>query len=87
MRHHIHKLGRPAQLSRRPTGRIPMRIARELRVAVKLFKELETKASRDKNIHDAHVKYGYTLKEIADHLKIHYTTVSKVVSKREKEQS
>ena len=33
MQQHIHKLGRPAQLSRRPTGRIPMRIARELRVA------------------------------------------------------
>jgi DNA-binding MarR family transcriptional regulator len=29
------------------------------------------------------VKYGYTLEEIADHLKIHYTTVSKVVSKRD----
>lgn len=52
---------------------------------VKLFKGIETKASRDKSIHDAHVKYGYTLKEIADHLKIHYTTASKAVSKREKE--
>jgi DNA-binding CsgD family transcriptional regulator len=27
------------------------------------------------------VKYGYRLKEIADHLRIHYTTVSKAVSK------
>ena len=27
---------------------------------VKLFKEIETKASRDKSIHDAHVKCGYT---------------------------
>lgn len=51
---------------------------------VKLFKGIETKTLRDKNIHDAHVKYGYTLKEIADHLKIHYTTVSKAASKREK---
>jgi len=33
MQHHIHKLGRPAQLSRSPTGRIPMRIASGLRVA------------------------------------------------------
>lgn len=52
---------------------------------INLFKGIETKALRDKGIHDAHVKYGYTLKEIADHLKIHYTTVSKLVSKREKE--
>jgi len=30
-------------------------------------------------MHQAHVKYGYTLKEIADYLGIHYTTVSKVI--------
>jgi hypothetical protein len=34
---------------------------------------------RNKAMHDAHVIYGYTLKEIADQLGIHYTTVSKVV--------
>jgi len=48
----------------------------------RLFKGIDTKVGRDGGIHDAHVKYGYTLKEIADHLRIHYTTVSKVVSKR-----
>ena len=52
---------------------------------VKLFRGIDAKALRDKQIHDAHVKYCYTLKEIADHLNIHYTTMSKVVSKREKE--
>ena len=26
--------------------------------------------------------YGYTLKEIADHLQIHYTTVSKVLTRK-----
>jgi putative transposase len=41
---------------------------------------------RDKNrinraIYHAHVKYGYTLKEIADHLGVHYTTVSKIMNK------
>jgi len=49
----------------------------------RLFKEEDTKDRRDKIIHDAHVKYGYTLKEIADHLQIHYTTVSKVVALRD----
>lgn len=46
----------------------------------KLFKAGETKAIRDWNVYIAHVKYGYTLKEIADHLKIHYTTVSKALA-------
>lgn len=34
------------------------------------------KAQRDRTIYRAHVAYGYTLKEIADHLRVHYTTVS-----------
>lgn len=37
------------------------------------------KLKRKKMMHQAHVKYGYTLKEIADYLGIHYTTVSKVI--------
>lgn len=43
-------------------------------------KERITKNERNPCIIDAHVKYGYTLKEIAEHLAIHYTTVSKVVT-------
>jgi hypothetical protein len=46
-----------------------------------LFKGIDTKSQRDRNVYDAHMKYGYTLKEIAHHLKIHYTTVSKVISR------
>jgi DNA-binding MarR family transcriptional regulator len=37
----------------------------------------ETKPLRDQTIYLAHAQYGYTLKEIADHLGIHYTTASK----------
>ena len=40
------------------------------------------KAARNKQIQTAHMRYGYTLKEIADQLKIHFTTVSKVVKHR-----
>jgi transposase len=29
-------------------------------------------------IYHGHVTYGYTLKEIADHLRVHYTTVTTV---------
>jgi hypothetical protein len=37
------------------------------------------KAARNKQIETAHIQYGYTMKEIADQLHIHYTTVSKVL--------
>jgi putative transposase len=38
-----------------------------------------TKNERNPTILEAHGKHGYTLKEIAEHLAIHYTTVSKVI--------
>ncbi len=41
--------------------------------------EIQTKATRNHLITKAHIEYGYTLKEIADQLNIHYTTVSKVI--------
>jgi REP element-mobilizing transposase RayT len=41
--------------------------------------ERPTKRERNPAIFEAHVKYGYTLKEIADHLGVHYTTISKVI--------
>jgi DNA invertase Pin-like site-specific DNA recombinase len=47
-----------------------------------LFKQTETKAQRNKNICDAHISCGHSLKEIADHLQIHYTTVSKVLTRK-----
>lgn len=37
------------------------------------------KKGRNYEIYDAHIKYGYSLKEIADYLGIHYTTVSKAI--------
>lgn len=50
-----------------------------------LFKhgKATNKRIRDKNICTAHLKFGFTLKEIADHLGIHYTTVSRVLGKNE----
>jgi len=47
----------------------------------KLFSKGEKTTRRNSNIYAAHVKYGYTLKEIADHVGIHYTTVSKAVKR------
>jgi len=45
----------------------------------------DSKLERNTRIIQAHVKHGYTLKKIADHLGIHYTTVSKIVRKASKE--
>jgi putative transposase len=45
----------------------------------KLLAKHDSVSRRNKRMHSANVKYGYTLKEIADHLGIHYTTVSKVI--------
>jgi putative transposase len=47
----------------------------------KIFGRQEAKGQRERSIHEAHLSHGYTLKEIADHLGIHYTTVSKVIVK------
>jgi REP element-mobilizing transposase RayT len=46
-----------------------------------LFSKKEAREARDRCIQTAHMSHGYTLKEIADHLGIHYTTVSKVIGK------
>jgi REP element-mobilizing transposase RayT len=43
-----------------------------------------TKELRNQKISKAHLEYGYTLKEIADSIGIHYTTVSKILREREK---
>jgi hypothetical protein len=47
----------------------------------KIFSGQKAKAKRDISINVAHMSYGYTLKEIADYLGIHYTTISKVIVK------
>jgi len=50
-----------------------------------MFSEIKDKKERDRNIYIAHIKYGYTLKEIADYLGIHYSTVSKALKKISRE--
>ncbi len=42
------------------------------------------KEFRNQKIARAHLEYGYTLKEIADSIVVHYTTVSKIVRKKNK---
>jgi REP element-mobilizing transposase RayT len=46
-----------------------------------LFKGTRAKENRNRSIHQAHVTHAYTLSEIARHLGLHYTTVSKIVKR------
>jgi hypothetical protein len=47
----------------------------------KILSGQAAKAQRDINIHAAVRNHRYSLKEIADYLPIHYTTVSKGIAK------
>lgn len=42
--------------------------------------------ARDESIYGVHLTYSCTLKEIADFIKIHYSTVSKIVRKERQEE-
>jgi putative transposase len=45
----------------------------------KIFEKAMNKDERNNQIYTAHVKFAYTLKQIADELGIHYSTVSKAI--------
>lgn len=45
--------------------------------------EIFKRSPRERSIYQAHMDYGYTLREISDRLGLHYTTVSKIVKKME----
>lgn len=46
-----------------------------------LFNQYSSKEERNKIICAAHIEHGYRLNEIAQYLRIHYSTVSKIVAK------
>lgn len=41
------------------------------------------KKLREDAVHEAHVRYGYTLKDIAEYLGVHYATISRTIKKVE----
>ena len=45
----------------------------------------KNKKSKDQAIYKAHLQYGYTLKDIAEYIGVHYTTVSRVIKRIEGE--
>ena len=50
----------------------------------RIFK-YKDKKSKDKAMYAVHLQYGYTLKDIAEYIGMHYTTVSRVIKKIERE--
>ncbi len=52
-----------------------------------ILKELFSKnKNKHKAIYEAYVRYGYTMKEIAEYLCIHYTTISRMIRRVENNQ-
>jgi DNA-binding MarR family transcriptional regulator len=49
-----------------------------------IFKPKDQK-SKDQVMYEAHLQYGYTLKEIAEYIGVHYTTVSRAIKRIEGE--
>jgi len=49
-----------------------------------IFKPKDKK-SKDQSMYEAHLQYGYTLKDIAEYIGVHYTTVSRAIKKIEGE--
>jgi hypothetical protein len=57
------------------------------RVSLKrLFEESDGKAKRDRRIREAVYKHGYSQIEVARHLELHYSTVSRLIKGTTKEQ-
>ena len=60
-------------------------ITRKQRYVTKLplneiFK-LKDQKSKDQAMYEAHLQYGYTLKDIAEYIGVHYSTMSRAVKK------
>jgi DNA-binding MarR family transcriptional regulator len=49
-----------------------------------IFKAKDKK-SKDQVMYEARLQYGYTLKEIAEYIGVHYSTVSRAIKKVEGE--
>jgi DNA-binding MarR family transcriptional regulator len=55
------------------------------RPALKEIFKAKDKKSKDQVRYEAHLRYGYTLKEIAEYIDLHYSTVSRAIKKIEGE--
>jgi len=46
--------------------------------------KFKDKESKDKAMYEAHLQYGYILKDIAEYIGVHYTILSRAVKKIER---
>ena len=69
---HVKEVPRAQRFAHRP----------ELAKALPVGK-IDQKDTRHRLIREAHFMHGYTLTEIARHLGVHYTTISKIVNRQE----
>jgi DNA-directed RNA polymerase specialized sigma54-like protein len=56
-----------------------------IRPALKEIFKGKAQKSKDQVIYEVHLQYGYTLKEIAEYIGVHYSTVSRAIKKIEGE--
>jgi DNA-directed RNA polymerase specialized sigma54-like protein len=56
-----------------------------IRPALKEIFKPKNQKSKDQMMYEAHLQYGYTLKEIAEYIGVHYSTVSRAIKKIEGE--
>jgi len=56
------------------------------RLSLNEILKYQDKKSRDQAMYEAHQQYGYTLKDIAEYIGVHYTTVSRVIKRIEGEE-
>jgi len=54
------------------------------RLSLNEILKYKDKKSKDQAMYEAHQQYGYTLKDIAEYLGVHYTTVSRAIKKIER---
>jgi DNA-binding MarR family transcriptional regulator len=55
------------------------------RPALKEIFKAKDQKSKDQVRYETHLQYGYTLKEIAEYIGVHYSTVSRAIKKIEGE--
>lgn len=63
--------------------KIPIKQRYITRLSINEILKYQDKKSKNQAMYKACLKYGHTLKEIAEYLGVHYTTVSRVIKKIE----
>jgi putative transposase len=61
----------------------PQRCATHKNIAEICYEGARKGANRDELIYQSYVRHGYTMKEIADYLKVHYASVSRSIKRYE----